>query len=387
MQRWPQPLALLVVVFAIYEVAYLGVYLWHSLHGSERPFGDFFAFWSFARFTHALPAEQIYDVAALQHFQQALPGGLHGFYPCAYPPIFLLCLWPLGWLAYLPAYGAWIATTLGAYLVAVAGRDWRSPRLWLAIVAPTTLFAIVAGQNGFLTAALMIGGFRLIGRWPFLGGILLGGLAFKPQLFVLVPMVLLATRRWRSLAGLAASVLGLGAASAAAFGPAIWLRWLQALPMLWQLFEDNRPELSHLMPSVAASLLGAGVGRGATQALQAVVTLGVVGCLWLLFHRDARRHAAPRAMDVAALQVGVFLVTPYAFIYDMPMVTSAVATTIESCTRAGRPWQLGETTVLVATLLLPILMLSGAMGGWPVGPLTLLPLLAVTVRAGWAMPA
>jgi hypothetical protein len=141
------------------------------------------------------------------------------------------------------------------------------------------------------------------------------------------------------------------------------------------------------MPSVAASLLGAGVGRGATQALQAVVTLGVVGCLWLVFHRDARRHAAPRAMDVAALQVGVFLVTPYAFIYDMPMVTSAVATTIESCTRAGRPWQLGETTVLVATLLLPILMLSGAMGGWPVGPLTLLPLLAVTVRAGWAMPA
>jgi len=281
----------------------------------------------------------------------------------------------------------WIATTLGAYLAAVAGRNWRSPCMWFGIVAPTTLLTMISGQNGFLAAALMIGGFRIIGRWPFLGGIILGGLAFKPQLFILIPVVLLATRHWRSLAGLAASLVGLGAASAAAFGPAIWLSWLQAVPTLWQLFEDNRQKLSYLMPSVTASLLAAGVGRGAAQVLQAVVTLGVVGCLWLVFRRGARMHAAPRALDVAALQVGVFLATPYAFIYDMPMVTSAVATTIESCMRASRPWQPGEITVLVATLLLPLVMFGGAVNGWPVGPLTLLPLLAIIVRAGWAMPA
>ena len=391
--RWSRPLALLVVGLAVYEVAYLVVYLSHPAGGSERLFGDFFAFWSFARFCHVMPAERIYDVAALQAFQHALPGGFMEFYPYPYPPIFLLFLWPLGGLGYLSAYGVWIGTTLGAYLVAVAGRDWRSPRLWLAIVAPTTLLAIISGQNGLLTAALMIGGFRVMARRPILGGIILGGLAFKPQLFVLVPLVLLASRQWRALAGLSVSVLALSLASLAAFGPMVWLRWLQAVPTLWRLFEDNRQALGHLMPTVTASLLAAGAGRGVAQILQTLVAVGVVACLWLVFRRGARMGGAPRKvsgpreLDVAALQVGVFLATPYAFIYDLPMVASAVATTLEACARAGRTWRPGETTVLLAGLLLPIVMLSGAAGAWPVGPVTLALLLGVIVRAGWRAPA
>ena len=381
--RWSRPLALLVVGLAVYEVAYLVVYLSKPLGASERLFGDFFAFWSFARFCHVMPAERIYDVAALQAFQQALPGGFRQFYPYPYPPIFLLFLWPLGGLGYLTAYGVWIGTTLGAYLAAVAGRDWRSPRLWLAIVAPTTLLAIISGQNGLLTAALMIGGFRVMARRPVLGGIILGGLAFKPQLFVLVPLVLLASRQWRALVGLSVSVVGLSLASAVVFGPMIWLRWLQAVPTLWRLFEDNRQALGYLMPTVTASLPAAGVDRGVAHTIQIIVALGAAGSLWLVFRRGARTDAAPRRLDAAALQVGAFLTTPYAFIYDLPMVTSAVATTLETCAEADRPWRPGEVVVLLAALLLPVVMLSGAFAAWPVGPVTLILLLAVIVRAGW----
>jgi hypothetical protein len=100
--------------------------------------------------------------------------------------------------------------------------------------------------------------------------------------------------------------------------------------------------------------------------------------LWMVF----RRRGAPRALDVAALQAAVLLVTPYALIYDMPVTTAAVAIVIESYTLDGRPWRVGETTVLVAALLLPLVMGSALLAGWPIGPLTLLALLAVTVRAG-----
>ncbi len=157
-------------------------------------------------------------------------------------------LQPLGGLGYIPAYLTWIGATFGAYVVAVAGRDWRSLQLWMVIVAPTTLLSIISGQNGFLTAALIIGGFRLIRRRPFWADVVLGCVVFKPQLFALIPIVLLAGRRWRALMGLAASVLGLTALSVAAFGPMMWLNWVRAMPVLLRLAEDNREHLLFLMP-------------------------------------------------------------------------------------------------------------------------------------------
>ena len=265
----------------------------------------FFAFWSYAQFIHDLPAVQIYDVASLRAFQQTLPGGLEGYYPYLDPPILLLYLWPLGGLGYLPAAALWIGGSFGAYLAAVAGRDWRAPPLWLAVVAPTTVFSLISGENGFLTAALLIGGFRLIGRWPVLGGVILGGLAFKPQLFPLVPVALLAARQWRSLAGLAGALLGLAETAALAFGTLIWLRWVQAAPTLSPLVEANWRHFNHLGPTVSAAALGAGLGFGAAEGLQIAVTLGVVVCLWRVFRREDTARTPRRPLEVAA-----FLATP-----------------------------------------------------------------------------
>jgi|HubBroStandDraft_1064217.scaffolds.fasta_scaffold00390_18 hypothetical protein len=383
--QWSRPLALLIAGFALFEMFYLARYFIRQPVDNSL-FGDFFAFWAYAHFIQALPAVEIYDLETLQAFELAMPGGFDAFYPCVYPPILLLLVWPLGALGYLPAYGVWMSVTFAAYLAAVAWGDWRSPRLWLALSAPSSVLEIISGENGFLTAALMIGGFRLMGRWPFLGGVLVGGLAFKPQFLVLVPVVLLAGRRWRSLAGLTASVLGLVTASAAAFGPSIWLRWLQTAPRVSPLFAENLPRYGHLEPSVFASSIAAHLDYRLASVLQLLSIVAVVACLALVFRRGAGLQAAPRPLDVAALQVGVFLATPYAFIYDLPMVTSAVATTIERCTEAARPWRQGEATVLVFGLLLPLAMFSGTLEGWPVGPIEFLLLLAVIVRAGWSLP-
>ena len=53
-----------------------------------------------------------------------------------------------------------------------------------------------AGQNGFLTAALIGGALGLLERRPALAGICLGLLTYKPQFGLLFPFVLIADRRW-----------------------------------------------------------------------------------------------------------------------------------------------------------------------------------------------
>ena len=381
LQAWSWMSVLLLAVLALYQLGYLAVYLAQQRGGAERMFGDFFAFWSFARFSHSFPADRIYDLGALQTFQQALPGGFRGFYPYPYPPIFLLYLWPLGALGYLPALALWSGGTLAAYIVAVVGHDWRSPRPWIAIAAPTTLLAVISGQNGLLSAALMIGGLRILRRRPLLGGLLLGGLAFKPQLFVLAPLALIASRQWRGLLGLTASAVGLSAASVAAFGVEVWLRWFEAIPTLSQLVEANRERLSRLMPTLMASLLDAGAGRAPAEALQGVAAAAVIASLWLIFRR---RPGAPRPLDAAALQVGVFLVTPYAFIYDMPMVADAVTTALAEPAAPGRGRPLAETVILLAVLALPLIMMSGIAHGWPVGPVLLALAFMIIARQGAA---
>ena len=50
------------------------------------------------------------------------------------------------------------------------------------------------GQNGFLTAALLGGALHWLDRRPWLAGVLIGCLAYKPQFGVLIPVALLAGR-------------------------------------------------------------------------------------------------------------------------------------------------------------------------------------------------
>ena len=154
------------VVLAAYQAIYLVIWLSKP---QQPPFDDFFALWSFGKFA-ATAGPKIYHPVALQAFQRLLDPAFHRSYPCPYPPEFLLALVPLGQIPLTLAYLIWVAGTLLLYVIATLGRSWRS--LWgvALLVAPTTLLTIVAGQNGFLSAALLVGGLRSLKRSPVAGG-------------------------------------------------------------------------------------------------------------------------------------------------------------------------------------------------------------------------
>ncbi|WP_237748850.1 glycosyltransferase 87 family protein, partial [Sphingobium sp. ba1] len=68
----------------------------------------------------------------------------------------------------------------------------------LALGAPVVLICLGHGQNAFLTASLLGGGMLLLDTRPWVAGILLGGLVYKPQFAVLIPVILLARGNLRA---------------------------------------------------------------------------------------------------------------------------------------------------------------------------------------------
>ncbi len=77
----------------------------------------------------------------------------------------------------------------------------------LALAFPATFVNLGHGQNGFLTASLLGGALLLLDRRPLVAGVLIGLLAYKPQFGVMIPLVLLATARWRVIGAAIATVL------------------------------------------------------------------------------------------------------------------------------------------------------------------------------------
>ena len=132
-------------------------------------------------------------------------------------------------MPYALALAVWQVATLLLYLgSALADPARRRPparalrpicltrdRLWLllALAFPAVFVNIGHGHNGFLTAALLGTALVALDRRPIVAGMLFGLMAYKPQFGVMIPLVLIATGRWRAFAAAAATVLALALAT------------------------------------------------------------------------------------------------------------------------------------------------------------------------------
>lgn len=322
---------------------YNGLYLVRWWPTSPQPgFGDFFGLWSFGKFA-ALAGAGIYDPFALINYQQTLMSTLDGGgFPYPYPPTFLLALIPLGMMALPPAYLCWIGITFALYGWATLGREWR----WLLglalLAAPTTLISVITGQNGFLSAALLIGGLRLVPSRPVIAGVLLGLLAYKPQFVLLMPVVLLASQSWRTIGAAVATTLLIVIVTSAALDWSIWLQWIKGFPTYQALLQDNQGSLDHMMPTVIAGVHAIGSPAAVGHALQLILS-GVVAVLaW----RACRRGITDRT--IALVAIGSVIVTPYAMIYDLPMVAAGLLIHWKARTDAGEPIAAAEIGVAIA---------------------------------------
>jgi len=176
---------------------------------------DFLEFYAAGRIVAAHQTEHLYDLdvqARIEH-EITAPERWSGFHAFITPPFFALPFVPLATLPYLAAFALWsglgilflLATlSLLGRQVGDAGRGRRAAALWALGFVP--VFAAVSyGQNSLLSLFILAGVFALLRRErDGLAGVVLGCLLYKPQLVLVLALLLLLERRWRALLGLGA---------------------------------------------------------------------------------------------------------------------------------------------------------------------------------------
>jgi alpha-1,2-mannosyltransferase len=278
----------------------------------------------------------------------------------SYPPHLILFVWPLGLLPYLPAYLVWCAGGLALYLWAArAGGVERNHTLFLA-VAPGVAVNVFFGQNGFITAALLIGGLANLDRRPLLSGLLFGILTVKPQFGLLLPVLLVLTGRWRVIAAAVVTAVVLLAATALWFGPDIWVEYVRkvAPQQHWLLTQGG----GLLVPMVASAFVNArlvGLPLTADWVVQGIVSAAALAMMVWTFWR--RRDPV---LSVALFVTATFLFSPWMLTYDLVIFGWVIAllrqrsdNTVADEALAIALWSLPVTMLLFGALHIPLAML------------------------------
>jgi hypothetical protein len=292
-----------------------------------------------------------------------------------YPLFTLPAFWPLAQLPYFWALALWTVGLFALFAgvtLSQVHRPQRGYALLALMLAPACLINAIGGQNGFLTAALLLGGTLSIDRRPVLAGILFGLLTFKPHLGLVLPFVLLALGAWRVIASASVTAVALVAVTIPLFGVEPWLRYLDVTGAYQAMLLDRfHGFYTFMMASVFAGARTLGLSCMAAMGIQATVALPVIAAaVWAV-----RRTADPclRAMLVACATV---LVSPYAFNYDLTAVSAGLVWIL-----AGRlPLRSEFGAVYLLAWIAPAALMYFNPAGLGIMPLALLALYAVIVR-------
>ena len=252
--------------------------------------------------------------------ERAVGHAFANYYGWHYPPTFLFVAAALAMLPYLVALVLWLAATLAAYAATLRSILGGRAGVLVALGFPAALWNITAGQNGFLTAALIGGTLGLLERRPALAGICLGLLTYKPHFGLLFPIVLIADRRWRTLIVAAIVAVALAGLSWLAFGTTTWEAFVHATPLTSRIvLGEGGAEFARLQ-SLFGFVRAHGGGEALAWAVQASGALALAAGLVVLW-----RSRAAYELKAAALAAGALIATPYLYIYDFVVLAVAVA--------------------------------------------------------------
>lgn len=326
-----------------------------------------------------------YDQAVHFALEQKITAPGIGYQYFFYPPVYLLLCAPLSLLPYLVSYVLFQVVTLAFFLwvlsriMGIAGRGW----MVAALAFPPIFWVLGLGQNSFLTAGLMGLGMLLLPTRPFLAGLALGAMCYKPHFGLLLPLVLLIGRQWLAIAGAAASVLGLVGLSVALFGVETWQAYLAAAQSSRAVYESGSIDfIGMATPFGGALLMGfAPAIAHIVQIVATIITAAAVGWVWW--------SGASLSVRAATVAAGTLLAVHLALIYDVLLLLLAMAWLV----RAGRENTTlpGEKIIffgvyLVLLLITKWLILRGvdAAPAIPLAPLASVAMLALCIlRARW----
>ena len=316
------------------------------------------------------PAEA-YEPARQHAAEKAVFGGREvPFYGWLYPPFFFVVAFLVASLPYAWGLAIWLAASFAAYLAAMRAIVPRPETLLIAAAFPAVFINIGHGQNGFLTAALLGGALHWLDRRPWLSGVLIGLLAYKPQFGVLIPVALLAGGRWNTIGAAAATVAALVAVSFVTLGGGVWHAFADSMTFTQTVVLEPGGIGWEKIQSAFSAMRMWGAGVRSAYAIQIALALMLAASLAWLWQSNALFELKASALATASL-----LATPYVLDYDLVVLAVAIVFFVRHGMNRG--FHDYEISLLAAAWFMPLL--SRAIAGVTGIPLGLLVLLALYV--------
>ncbi len=369
------PAALLIAVALAVVVS---VIMWERGTGpADAPGGDYPAFYGAGRIVLDGDLADLYSLERQAAAQEGLfgddePGSAWYF---AYPPQLAVAYAPL---AAVPYGWSYLLHTLLMALALVAAVllmrpmvPWLEGRVLLAVAAALAFWpmfrAVTGGSNPALTGLLIVAAWRLVhDRRPFLAGLVLALLWYKPQFALPLLGLFLVARRWRVIAGMAAGTVPFYLWGAALLGWGWAGDWYDIAGSFGRLDAavNGHSAISWLgfLQNVLGvdSSIAAALGWGL-----AAVTALLLAVVW------ARRGRGSLDGALALAVPGILLVSPHAMTHESAIVLISVAIVLQ---RGGTArsmvavvWLVGLVSAFIRELgFSPGLALLVIVAGWAV---------------------
>ncbi|MEP6752508.1 MAG: glycosyltransferase 87 family protein [Candidatus Dormiibacterota bacterium] len=319
---------------------------------------DFYSFYSGAKLFVTRGGSAVYDLALQREIQVQVtsqPPDRFIVLPYFHPPFYTLLIAPLGYLSYRQAYIAMGAfnVMLAAALIVLLIRSSLRIHGRAAVVAAALIagffplfVTILQGQSDLVVLVPLAAAYVAWARgrlgWA---GIFTALALSKPQLLLLLPVLFLARRAWRALAGFAAVLLALGAVSVAGLGLAPVLGYLRALAA-WAIGGSlpTNGQLAYTDPAVYSlkNILQALPG-GTTTALVLLLLLLALAALSLSWRPDKPR------LDFALAVAASLVLSPHQNVHDLALLVIPGIALADLALAGELRWPRGAAAVLVVS--------------------------------------
>ena len=291
---------------------------------------DFFSFYAGAKLYLEKGGSAVYDLALQKQYElqvSAHPPDQLAVLPYFHPPYYTLLIAPLGLLDYRTAY--YVMAGLNVVLVAalIVILVWNSERIHrrAALIAAALIagffplfVTVLQGQSDLVVLVPLAAAYTAWARGRMGWAGIFSALALaKPQLLLLVPVLFLARRAWRALAGFAAVIAGLGVVSVIGFGPGPVLTYLNAVGR-WAIGGElpTNGQIVYTDTAVYSlrNVLEAVSGGGQVMALTVLVILLALVALSLSWRPDKPR------LDFALAIAASLVLSPHQNVHDLALL-------------------------------------------------------------------
>lgn len=266
----------------------------------------------------------LYRPEAQMEVQHRVAPGVAEPRPYVRPPWFAFALAPLTYLSLGHAYALWIAALLITLLAtwAWATACFGESALLLAVLFLPANLGLCFGQDSAAMLAVLCIAYVLLTREKnFSSGLVLGLGLMKFHLLLLFPVWMLLQKRWRFLAGFAATGAVFLGASLLVLRPSGLASYIDVLLHGKTELFDPSPDMMVNIYSVPANF---GIQWKPLSALLAALVVGIA--LWGL-------RRAPDWRAIAIVATASLLISPHVFGYDATLLLLPVWLVIENATR------------------------------------------------------